>query len=63
MLFTSIKNFGALKLTALNKDNAPTTQVRVTWDGEFQEELSVKTKSPIEAVNIVADVLLVNETL
>jgi len=50
-------------LTALNKDNAPTTQVRVTWDGEFQEELSVKTKCPLEAVNIVADVLLVNDTL
>lgn len=61
MIFTASKIFGDLKLVGLNDNVSKSTLVRVTWDGEFQETIRVATNSPLEAVNIVAEQLMVEQ--
>jgi len=61
MNFTSMKIFGDLKLIGLNDSISKTTLVRVVWDGEFQETIRVATNCPLEAVNLVAEQLMVEK--
>lgn len=61
MNFTSMKILGDLKLIGLNDSVSKTTLVRVIWDGEFQETIRVATNSPLEAVSIVAEQLMVEQ--
>lgn len=61
MIFTASKIFGDLKLVGLNDNVSKSTLVRVTWDGEFQETIRVATNSPLEAVDIVAEQLMVEQ--
>lgn len=61
MIFTASKIFGDLKLVGLNDNVSKSTLVKVTWDGEFQETIRVATNSPLEAVNIVAEQLMVEQ--
>lgn len=58
-IFTFIKTFGSLKLTAINQHESKKSKVRVSWDGEFQEDIIVATNDPREAVGIVAEQLLI----
>lgn len=61
MIFTASKIFGDLKLVGLNDNVSKSTLVRVSWNGEFQETIRVATNSPLEAVNIVAEQLMVEQ--
>lgn len=59
MVFTAVRIFGDLKLTGLNDAVSKSTFVRVIWNGEFQESIRVATNDPLEAVDIVAEQLMV----
>ena len=61
MIFTASKIFGDLKLVGLNDNVSKSTLVKVSWNGEFQETIRVATNSPLEAVNIVAEQLMVEQ--
>ena len=58
----AIRNFGDLRLLGQNDSTSKSTSVRVSWNGEFQETIRVATNDPLEAVDIVAEQLIL-ETL